>query len=76
MHHIDYGLGVFNPAVFAALPANERADLETVYQRLIAAGTLEAFEVHDRFYEIGSPEGLRDTAEFLRSRGRNPIELS
>ena len=76
MHHIDYGLGVFNPAVFATLPANERADLETVYQRLIAAGTLEAFEVHDRFYEIGSPEGLRDTAEFLRSRGRNPIELS
>jgi len=72
MHHIDYGLGVFDPVVFTAFPANQRTDLETVYQKLIAAGTLAAFEVYDRFYEIGSPEGLRDTTEFLRSRSRNP----
>jgi NDP-sugar pyrophosphorylase family protein len=75
MHHIDYGLGVFDPSVFAALPANERCDLETVYQGLIAGGNLAALEVYDRFYEIGSPEGLRDTREFLRTRSRNPQEL-
>jgi len=75
MQHIDYGLGAFNPGVFAALPAKGQVDLETVYQSLIAAGDLASFEVHARFYEIGSPEGLRDTAEFLQSRSRNPLDL-
>jgi N-acetyl-alpha-D-muramate 1-phosphate uridylyltransferase len=66
MRHIDYGLSVFDPQVFAALPAEEYCDLEAVYQSLLAAGNLAAFEVHERFYEIGSPEGLHDTGEFLR----------
>jgi N-acetyl-alpha-D-muramate 1-phosphate uridylyltransferase len=65
MHHIDYGLGAFDPKVFAALSPGEYCDLEAVYQSLLGAGNLAAFEVHERFYEIGSPEGLRDTAEFL-----------
>jgi len=75
MQHIDYGLGAFYPAVFAALSANGPCDLEAAYQGLIAAGDLAAFEVHTRFYEIGSPEGLRDTAEFLQSSSRNPLDL-
>jgi D-glycero-D-manno-heptose 1,7-bisphosphate phosphatase len=65
MRHIDYGLGVFDRDVFSALPEGENRDLTTVYQDLIHAGKLAAFEVHDRFYEIGSPEGLRDATEFL-----------
>jgi len=72
MRHIDYGLGAFAPAVFAALPATEQCDLETVYQGLIAAGNLASSEVYDRFYEIGSPEGLRDTTEFLQTAAETP----
>jgi N-acetyl-alpha-D-muramate 1-phosphate uridylyltransferase len=67
MRHIDYGLGAFNRDVFAALPANEQCDLATVYQQLLREGDLAAFEVHERFYEIGSPEGLRDTEAFLKA---------
>jgi hypothetical protein len=40
-----------------------------VYQKLLREGSLAAFEVHDRFYEIGSSEGLRDTEEFLINSG-------
>jgi NDP-sugar pyrophosphorylase family protein len=69
MRHIDYGLGAFAREVFAALPEGDACDLEGIYRDLIAAGQLAAFEVHERFYEIGSPEGLKDTAEFL-SRSR------
>ena len=65
MHHIDYGLGAFHRNVFAALPAGEKVDLASVYQQLLREGNLAAHEVHERFYEIGSSEGLRDTEEFL-----------
>lgn len=69
MRYIDYGLGAFEPKVFAALPAAIPCDLAAVYQDLLAAGNLASFEVRERFYEIGTPEGLRDTTEFLHGRG-------
>jgi NDP-sugar pyrophosphorylase family protein len=69
MHHIDYGLGVFDRSVFAAIPNGEVYDLAQVYQNLLTTGNLAAFEVQDRFYEIGSPEGLRETAQFLKAAG-------
>src|SRR5688572_1809890 len=65
MRHIDYGLGAFDRSVFTALPADTAYDLATVYQDLLAAGQLAAFEVHERFYEIGSSEGLEETARLL-----------
>jgi NDP-sugar pyrophosphorylase family protein len=66
MRHIDYGLGVFSREVFSALPANQVCDLEAVYQDLLRAGRLASFEVHERFYEIGSPEGLRELTALLK----------
>ncbi len=68
MHHIDYGLGVFNRSVFAALPASELCDLASVYQTLLSSRQLAAFEVKERFYEIGSPSGLQETAALLEGR--------
>lgn len=65
MRHIDYGLGAFESAAFASTPEGENLDLASVYQELLRAGTLAAFEVHERFYEIGSVDGLRDTTQFL-----------
>lgn len=68
MQYIDYGLGAFSRSVFAALPAGEKRDLAAVYQGLLEAGKLAAYEVHDRFYEVGSPEGLRDALAFLGTK--------
>ena len=65
MRHIDYGLGAFERAAFASTPEGENRDLASVYQELLRAGALAAFEVHERFYEIGSVDGLRDTTQFL-----------
>lgn len=67
MRYIDYGLGVFHSSVFADLPAGEILDLAAVFQRLLLEGNLAAFEVHERFYEIGSPVGLRETEQFLKT---------
>jgi len=65
MHFIDYGLGVLKKSVLQAYPANEVFDLAAVYHQLSIAGQLAGHEVHERFYEIGSFEGLKETEEFL-----------
>jgi MurNAc alpha-1-phosphate uridylyltransferase len=65
MHYIDYGLGVFSESVFSELPANEIRDLTVVYQNLCANGALAGYEVKERFYEIGSEQGIRDLERYL-----------
>jgi NDP-sugar pyrophosphorylase family protein len=68
MHHIDYGLGVFHQAAFTAVPAGEPWDLASVYQHLLKQGQLAAFEVTQRFYEIGSFEGLEEMQRYVAAR--------
>ena len=66
MKFIDYGLGAIKKSVLQAYPANEVFDLATVYHQLSITGQLAGHEVHERFYEIGSFEGLKETEEFLK----------
>jgi NDP-sugar pyrophosphorylase family protein len=56
MRHIDYGLGVFRREAFDG----RQSDLGDLYRDLLEAGELAGFEVGERFYEIGSPAGIRD----------------
>jgi NDP-sugar pyrophosphorylase family protein len=65
MRYIDYGLGVFDKSAFADLPADEPSDLAGVYGRLLEKNDLAASEVKERFYEIGSLEGIRDLEQYL-----------
>ena len=65
MRYIDYGLGVLGRQAFDALPEGQPADLVAVYQDLLRCGQLAGYEVATRFYEIGSPEGIRELEEFL-----------
>lgn len=58
MRHIDYGLSLFRKSVFEEWPAGEKFDLAEVMQKLVAANDLAGFQVRERFFEIGSPEGL------------------
>jgi NDP-sugar pyrophosphorylase family protein len=65
MQHIDYGLTVLSRALVERVPAGAVADLADLYHQLSVAGELAGYEVVQRFYEIGSPEGLRDLEAFL-----------
>jgi len=65
MRYIDYGLGVFQSEAFADVPRDCPSDLAALYQQLVARGQLAAWESPDRFYEIGSLEGIRGLTEFL-----------
>jgi MurNAc alpha-1-phosphate uridylyltransferase len=67
---IDYGLSSFERRVIAdEIPAGATADLADLFHRLSVRGDLAGLEVHERFYEIGSPAGLEDFAAWLRARG-------
>ena len=68
MAYIDYGLGVLTKSVVEHYCQEKVFDLATVYEGLANAGQLSGFEVFERFYEIGSPDGLAQTEEFLRSK--------
>lgn len=68
MRHIDYGLGVFRAEAFSAAPRNDVVDLAAIQTELSRRGRLAGHEVHDRFYEIGSPSGLRELDDLLRRR--------
>jgi NDP-sugar pyrophosphorylase family protein len=65
MRHIDYGLAILTAAALAPYRPDAPFDLSRVYEDLIAEGQLAGLEVPDRFFEIGSPDGLRDTEALL-----------
>jgi len=70
MRYIDYGLGVFQAEAFRNLPAGA-CDLTELYASLLGRNQLAAYEVAERFYEIGSSEGLQETAGFLAAQRVN-----
>jgi MurNAc alpha-1-phosphate uridylyltransferase len=68
MHFIDYGLGAFSAKAFARVPADQPFDLAELYSIMLAEGQLAGMELHQRFFEIGSPAGLEETARFLATQ--------
>jgi NDP-sugar pyrophosphorylase family protein len=65
MEYIDWGLSAFRSSAFDEFAKIETFDLGDVHRALLAEGQLAAFEVHERFYEVGSHEGLAQTESFL-----------
>ena len=76
MHHIDYGLGVFRASAFDGFPRDAVVDLAEVQKSLVARGQLAGYEIRERFYEIGSHEGLNELDALLRQRQRPPTPNS
>lgn len=69
MQHIDWGLGIVKADLLAQRSADTVFDLAEIYADLARRGQLAGYQVRTRFYEIGSPEGLRETEVLLR-KGR------
>jgi MurNAc alpha-1-phosphate uridylyltransferase len=65
MQYIDYGLGLIQGAALRAYPAGQLFDLSSFYNYLSLAGELVGYEVFERFYEIGSHQGIADTQDYL-----------
>jgi N-acetyl-alpha-D-muramate 1-phosphate uridylyltransferase len=62
--HIDYGALALRKHVVHALPEGP-SSLESLQHALAEAGRMRAIVAHERFFEIGSPDGLLDLERTL-----------
>ena len=74
MCHIDYGLSVLSQGAFDVGPPSSAFDLALLFERLARAGRLAGYEVAERFFEIGSPEGYKELDDLLWRRARGGSE--
>ncbi len=67
MQYIDYGLIVICKKIFDGYPVNKPFDLSLLLSQSVDAGRVTPFEVKQRFYEIGSAQGIRETEDYIRN---------
>ncbi len=68
--HIDYGAIALRREIIASLPEGRPAALDALQHDLARKGRLRAVVAGERFYEIGSPEGLSALDHMLRALPR------
>ena len=66
MQYIDFGLSLFKKSVF--LNNDYFFDLNELYQKLIVKNILASYEVFQKFYEIGSINGLNEFQNFIKGK--------
>jgi N-acetyl-alpha-D-muramate 1-phosphate uridylyltransferase len=67
MRHIDYGISILTSGLFAGFRDDAPFDLSDLYSRLVSEKQMAAYEVKQRFYEIGSAQGLAELDALLRN---------
>lgn len=65
---IDFGLLYLNKHHFESVPTNRHTDLSAVFTPIIEKHELLAWEAEERFWDIGTPEALRETEIEFRRR--------
>jgi NDP-sugar pyrophosphorylase family protein len=60
LEYIDAGLSILKKEVLSLVPEDEPFDLQELYKTLISEQEMLAYEVKQRFYQIGSLEGLEE----------------
>jgi NDP-sugar pyrophosphorylase family protein len=67
--YIDYGLSVLSAEIVSErVPPETVNDLAGLFEELGDRGMLAGFEVHERFYEVGSAEGAAALEHLLTCR--------
>ena len=65
MVYIEYGVNIFRKEALGLVPENQSYSLDDLFPKLIERRELLAFGVKERFYEIGSPHGLKEFEQYL-----------
>jgi MurNAc alpha-1-phosphate uridylyltransferase len=66
MHYIDYGLSFFRRDAFNRWRDQSSFDLSSLFNQLAREQQLDGYEVSERFYEIGSVQGIQEFSNYLR----------
>ncbi|HEX2923402.1 MAG TPA: sugar phosphate nucleotidyltransferase [Chloroflexota bacterium] len=65
---VNFGVSALRRQALELVEPRRFCDEETFYRQLISQRQLVAFEVKNRFYEIGSPSGLEQFSRFIEAR--------
>jgi NDP-sugar pyrophosphorylase family protein len=68
LKYIDYGVNLFRKEVLNLIPQDKPYSMGTLFNQLIARQELLAYEVKQRFYEIGSVNGLTEFTEYVKGK--------
>ncbi|MFA5104272.1 MAG: sugar phosphate nucleotidyltransferase [Candidatus Margulisiibacteriota bacterium] len=72
MKYIDYGLALLDKQCFEGFGPGQAFDLGEVFKKAISEKKAAGFEVHNRFYEVGSVAGLKETDKYLSAKTLTP----
>jgi len=78
MKYIDYGLGIFTKTSFSKFKFRRKFDLSLVYKKALKFNNikqsdwicLDSYVANDRFYEIGSEQGIKDFEKYITSKNQ------
>lgn len=68
LEYIDYGVTAVKRQVLSYIPVDEALSMNEIFALLAEKAQLDGCEVFERFYEIGSHEGLEEFRNYLRTR--------
>ena len=68
MDWVNFGVTAMKKEALDSAEEGRVCDEPTFYRRLIKGRRLRAYEVKERFYEIGSVQGLKEFDEFIRGQ--------
>jgi NDP-sugar pyrophosphorylase family protein len=63
--YIDYGLSILKKATFDIAGFDNKFDLADLFKDLVDRGQMAGYEVAQRFYEIGTTQGISDLEKYL-----------
>ena len=66
---IDYGILRLTKASFSSIAKDKPADLREIVLNQITANRMYAFQTNELFWDIGTPDRLRETTQEFRRRG-------
>ena len=70
MTYIDYGFNLLRKEALEFIPSDSYFDLSELWETLCKINEIDFQIVHERFYEIGSREGIIDFDNFLKREER------
>ncbi len=70
MSYIDYGVGILSNKCMDVYDKSITFDLAELYENLSLKKELLGYEVFQRFYEIGSLQGIEDLSNYLKLKNK------
>ena len=65
MEYIEFGVTFMQKKALGLIQRDYPVDLESLYGKIVCMKEMAAFEVEQRIYDIGSPEGLAEFRKFV-----------